>query len=717
MLTPRSRPISPLAAAFISLTVAASSTTAQEAPPRDSVRTDSVSVQARENPQRLEKIQVKARRSLTGYASGVTRSAMKIPALPRDIPQSLTMVTRALVRDQAMKSMADVVRYMPGITMGQGEGNRDQPTIRGNASTADFFVDGVRDDAQYFRDLYNLERVEALKGSNAMAFGRGGGGGVLNRVTKEARGSTNREVAVDGGTFGGRRASTDIQQKISALFSTRLNTVYESSESCRDNGSLNRSGINPTIALENASSSTRVTAAYEYFRDKRTADRGIPSFQGRPVDTDPSTFFGSADRSFSRMNVNSANATISHDAGRFQIRNRTTFSDYDKFYQNIYPSGATSTEAVLSAYNHAIGRRNLFSQTDLVLTRMSGGATHDLVIGAELGAQSTESVRRTGYFGESSTAVRVPLTDPSYRGEVVFRQSASDADNGTDVTTRSLYVLDQVTLSPQVRFIAGARYENFALRFHDNRTANERRRTDGMVSPRVGFVLKPTELATVYASYSLSFLPGSGDQFGSLTDITRALRPERFTNYEAGAKWDALDRLSLSIAAYRLDRTNTRSTDPSDPSRVIQTGSQRSRGVELAASGSVTSRWEIAAGAALQSARIVDATAAARAGSKVPLVPSRSLSVWNKYSLSQRFAIAGGAIHQNEMFAAVDNIVTLPGFTRIDGALYVGVARGIRAQVNVENIFNVKYFPSSNGNNNIAPGSPRAATLSLNAGF
>ena len=559
--------------------------------------------------------------------------------------------------------------------------------------------------------------IAKQSGSNAMAFGRGGGGGVLNRITKEARGSTSREVAAEAGSFGGRRASTDIQQKISALFSARLNTVYESSGSFRDNVSLDRSGINPTVALESATSRTRVTAGYEYFRDKRTADRGIPSFQGSPVDTDASTFFGSAQRSFSRMNVNSANATVSHDAGRFQIRNRTTFSDYDKFYQNIYPSGATSTEAVLSAYNHAIGRRNLFSQTDLVLTRTSGGMTHDLVIGAELGAQSTESIRRTGYFGESSSVARVPLTDPSYRGDVVFRQSASDADNGTDVSTRSLYVLDHVTFSPRVRFIAGARYENFGLRFHDNRTADERRRTDAMISPRVGFVLKPTELATFYASYSLSFLPGSGDQFGSLTEITKALRPERFTNYEAGAKWDAFDRLALSIAAYRLDRTNTRSTDPADPSRVVQTGAQRSRGVELAASGSVTSRWEIAAGAALQSARIVDATAAARAGAKVPLVPSRSVSLWNKFSLSPRFAIAGGAVHQAEMFAAVDNAVTLPGFTRMDGALYVGVARGIRAQVNIENLFDVNYFPSSNGNNNIAPGSPRAATLTLNAAF
>ena len=717
MLTPRQHTSIAFAAAFAIAAAAAPSLTAQQAPSRDSVRTDSVSVRGEKNPQTLEKIQVKARRSATGYGSDITRTAMKIPALPRDIPQSLTTVTRALVRDQGMKSMADVVRYIPGITMGQGEGNRDQPTIRGNASTADFFVDGVRDDAQYFRDLYNLERVEALKGSNAMVFGRGGGGGVLNRVTKEARGSTSREVTVDAGSFGVRRAATDIQQKVSSLFSARLNTVYESSATFRDDVSLDRSGINPTIAFVNATNSTRLTAGYEYFRDKRTADRGIPSFQGKPVNADPSTFFGRADRSFSRMNVNSANATISHDAGSFQIRNRTTFSDYDKFYQNIYPSGATPTEAVLSAYNHAIGRRNFFSQTDLVAARTTGDVTHDLVVGAEFGVQSTESIRRTGYFGENISVTRVPLTDPSYRGDVVFTQSATDADNATDVDTRSLYVLDQVTFSPRVRLVAGARYENFALRFHDNRKAADRRRTDGMISPRIGLVLKPAQLATIYASYSLSFLPGSGDQFGSLTEITKALRPERFTNYEAGAKWDALDRLSLTLAAYRLDRTNTRSTDPSDPSRVIQTGAQRSHGVELGASGSVTSRWDIAAGLALQDAKVVSATAAGRAGAKVPLVPAKSFSLWNKYSLSPQFAVAGGAVYQARMFAAVDNTVTLPGFTRFDGAIYTNIAHAVRAQLNVENIFNVKYYPSSNGNNNIAPGSPRAASLSLSAMF
>ena len=109
----------------------------------------------------------------------------------RDVPQSATIISQAQIADQAMQSMSDVVRYIPGITMGLGEGHRDAPTIRGNSTTADFFIDGIRDDAQYYRDVYNVERVEALKGSNAMVFGRGGGGGVLNRVTK------TRGVAAD----------------------------------------------------------------------------------------------------------------------------------------------------------------------------------------------------------------------------------------------------------------------------------------------------------------------------------------------------------------------------------------------------------------------------------------------------------------------------------------------------------------------------------------
>src|SRR5215217_6629574 len=168
----------------------------------DSLTADSTHRTKEQKAQTLDEVRIGARRVKSAYGPDYTRTATKMSALPRDVPQSLTTVTRALAKDQAMRGMADVVRYLPGIAMGQGEGNRDQPTIRGNSSTADFFVDGARDDAQYFRDLYNVERVEALKGSNAMVFGRGGGGGILNRVTKEANGTTARELSLEGGSFG-----------------------------------------------------------------------------------------------------------------------------------------------------------------------------------------------------------------------------------------------------------------------------------------------------------------------------------------------------------------------------------------------------------------------------------------------------------------------------------------------------------------------------------
>ena len=679
--------------------------------------TQSDSVQKRDSVQRLEAVQVNGAAPRSRYAPGYTRSALKIPALPRDIPQAMSTVNASLVRDQVMKSIADVVRYMPGVGMGQGEGNRDQPTIRGNSSTADFFVDGVRDDAQYFRDLYNLERVEALKGSNAMTFGRGGGGGVLNRVTKEANGITSREFSLEAGSFGTRRVTSDLQQRISPVASARLNSVYESSSLFRDFVDLERYGVNPTVAITSPSQATRVSVGYEYFRDRRTADRGIPSFQGKPVDVDPSTFFGNPDQSFARIQVNSAYATLSHDAGNFQVRNRSGFTAYDKFYQNIYPSGADASNATLSAYNHSVGRDNVFSQTDVIVSRYTGRISHDLVAGFEIGRQATTSFRNTGYFGETATSTKVPLTSPVYSAAVTFRQSASDADNNTRVLTSSAYIQDQVSFSRALKVIAGARYENFALRFNDNRADVTRRRTDGMISPRVGVVIKPSELGSIYGSYSVSYLPGSGDQFGSLTDITRELEPEQFTNYEIGTKWDVLNRLSLSLAAYQLDRTNTRSVDPSDATRIIQTGAQRSRGVELSASGNVTSAWEIAAAAARQSAVIVDATASSRAGATVPLVPAVSASLWNRVNVTPRIGIAAGVIHQTKIYAAIDNQVTLPAFTRVDGGLFFTLSPAFRAQLNVENVLDERYFSTAHSNSNISPGSPRAVTFSLSTRF
>ena len=257
------------------------------------------------------------------------------------------------------------------------------------------------------------------------------------------------------------------------------------------------------------------------------------------------------------------------------------------------------------------------------------------------------------------------------------------------------------------------RYDRFDLRFHDNRGTSDLERPDDMVSPRVGLVYKPVEPVSFYGSYSVSHLPGSGDQFASLTPTTRALEPEGFTNREVGLKWDLRPALSVTAAWYRLDRTNTAAPDPNSTARLVQTGRQRSTGYEVGLSGDVSDAWQITAAYASQRATIRSRTSAATAGATVPLVPRQTMSLWNRYQLMPRLGMGVGVTHQTRMFAAIDNTVTLPGFTRVDAAAFVTLTETMRAQLNVENVLDERYYPTSHGNNNIAPGAPRSLRFSL----
>ena len=671
--------------------------------------------------QTLEGVRVLAKASRrSGYDVAGSRTATKTITPLRDVPQSVTVVSRALMADQAMRGMADVVRYVPGVTMGQGEGNRDQPTIRGNATTADFFVDGVRDDVQYFRDVYNLERVEALKGSNAMTFGRGGGGGVLNRVTKEARFDPVHEISLQGGSYSDRRASMDLGQPLVPGIAARINGMYESSDLFRDGFTLRRSGINPTLLIAPRAKRTALAIGYEYFQDRRTADRGIPSFNGRPLDTRVSTFFGDPDLSYADITAQTATATLTHRRGsRLQLRNRTHYAFYDKFYQNVFPGAVTAAgdRVSISAYNTASPRRNLFNQTDVIYALSTGPVVHTLLAGVEIGRQSSTNYRETGFFNNSASSVSAPIADPTIATPLTFRQNATDADNRVTSTASSVYLQDQIALSSHWQFIGGLRYEHFDVSHVNYRTDSTTRRADQMLSPRAGLVYKPVDHVSVYGSLGVSFLPSAGDQFSGLTNVTKTLEPERFANYEIGAKWDVADRLAITTAAYRLNRTNTRATDPANPSRIVQTGSQRTKGVEVGLVGSVTSAWQVAGGYSNQTAVITSATTAAPAGANVPLVPRNTLSLWNRYQLTRAIGAGAGVVHRARMFAAIDNKVVLPAYTDVDVALFAKLGRSLRAQANVENIFNVRYYVSAHSNNNISPGSPRAVRVSLTTSF
>ena len=653
-----------------------------------------------------------------GYQTDVVSSATKTATVLRDVPQSVAVVAKEQLNDQQMQSITDVVLYTPGLMAQQGEGNRDQVVIRGQSTSADFFLNGVRDDVQYYRDLYNLERLETLKGPNALIFGRGGGGGVINRVTKEANFSPSRELIMTGGSFYNRRISGDLNQPLGDHVAFRLNGVYENSDSYRDFVNLNRTAFNPTFTIA-PDSQTRITVGYEFARDRRTADRGVTSFLGRPADVPAGTFYGNPDDSHVRSNVNILSGTFDRQFGKLNFHNRTTYGDYDKFYQNYVPgaTNAAQTLVALTAYNNATKRKNLFSQTDLTYVASTGRVRHTLVGGFELGRQLTDNFRNTGFFNNNSTSIQVPFDDTVTNVPVTFRQSGTDADNHLKTNLAAGYLQDQIELSRYVQVVVGLRYDYFDLNFHNNRNGEDLRRIDNLVSPRVGVVVKPVDTLSLYGSYSVSHLPSSGDQFSSLTTVTQQVKPERFTNYEVGVKWDVRRYLSLTSALYRLDRTNTRSVDPNNPTAIIQTGSQRTNGFEVGLSGAVTRDWSVAGGYAYQDAFITSTTAAAPEGRQVGQVPHHTFSLWNKYQINRSLGAGLGIISRSESFVAVDNTVVLPGFTRADAAVYYSFNERWRLQGNVENLFDSDYFLNAHSNTNITPGSPRALRVGLTARF
>ena len=636
----------------------------------------------------------------------------------RDVPQSITVVSQELMQDQGMTSVADVVRYVPGIEVHQGENNRDQLIIRGNSTSADFFLNGVRDDVQYYRDLYNLERVEALKGPNAMIFGRGGGGGVLNRVTKEAGFFPVRAFTLQAGQFGNKRVTGDWNQAVNGKVAFRFNGMYENSDSFRDSVGLERVGVNPTMSFS-LSDRTKVTAGYEYLNDSRVADRGITSYQGRPAPVDPGTYYGNPDDSHVRLGVHLGSALVEHRFERFTLRNRTMYGDYDRFYQNYVP-GATSADrstVPLSAYNNATQRRNLFNQTDLVTSISTGSIRHTVLVGAEFGRQLTDNFRKTGFFNNTTTSLAVPFSATTTTVPVTYRQSATDADNHLQTNVAATFVQDQVELTDYLQVIGGIRFDRFDLRYHNNRNNDNLRRTDHLVSPRAGVVVKPATQVSLYGSYSISYLPSSGDQFASLTTITQQVEPEKFTNYEGGLKWDVFSELSITASVYQLNRTNTRSTDPNDPTRIVQTGSQRTNGFEWSATGLVTSKWQVVGGYAYQDAFVTSATTAAPAGAKVAQVPHHTASLWNQYKVLPYLSAGLGLIGRSKSFATIDNTVTLPGYFRADAALYWDFTENMRVQANLENIFDRQYYTNADSNTNITPGSPRAVRIGLTTRF
>jgi catecholate siderophore receptor len=564
-----------------------------------------------------------------------------------------------------------------------------------------------------------------------MIFGRGGAGGVVNRVTKKPAFEGVTDASVTVGSWNQLRGTADIGRKMGDAGAWRLNAMAENSDSFRDGYHLERWAINPSVTLLPGSANS-LTLGYEHYNDERTADRGFPSQNGRPYNADPSTFFGNASQSTAHSYVDSAYAIFNHDfGGGKNLKNTFRATYYDKYYQNVYPGSAVGAadSLTLSAYNNANDRVNFFNQTDFTQKLKTGGLEHTLLLGLELGHQDSTNKRNTGFFGPTGTAIgaTVPAGNPIATA-TAFRPNGTDADNNVKSDIAAVYVQDQIALSRQWKVIAGLRYDTFKVDFDDKRTVTppvDLSRRDREWSPRVGLVWTPTAASVYYVSYSYAFLP-SGEQL-SLAPTTADLAPEKAINYEIGARWDLRPRLTLSTAIFRNDRNDVHVADPANPGTFVKSGQQRVDGVEIGLQGEVARNWQVYGGYAHLDGRIMQpissGTAATPAsvvpaGNKIGLVPENTFSLWNMFNLGAGWGAGLGLIYQDESFTSFNNTVTLPSFTRVDGGIYYTFVGGkTRLQLNVENLFDKKYFPTVDGDNNISPGAPRNARLTLSMSF
>lgn len=664
-----------------------------------------------------------------GYNAKKSSASTKTDTPLIDVPQAITVIPQQIIKDQSILSIADTIRYVPGVTASAGEGNRDAIVFRGNRTTSDLFIDGLRDDVQVYRDLYNTDRVEVLKGPNGMIFGRGGAGGVLNRVTKKAGWDPVKDLSLTYGAWNQKRVAGDFGTALNEDVAFRVNAVYEDSDSYRDGVSLERFGLNPTITISPGENTT-IYLSTEYFKDKRIGDRGVPSAGNadgedrRPFNIgDEDQFFGNAALSPNESETMAFNAMIEHTFdNNITVKNNTRYANYNKFYQNIYASSPViGGQLNLSGYRDETDRENFINQTDIMIPFSTGQVKHKFLVGAEFMEQDNQNVRLTGGITPSPVSANNPT------GTGTFTQPAA-RDQETDISSRAFYVQDQIELSSRWQVIAGLRRDIFDTDYTNNNSNLNVDITDAFWSPRAGLVFKPSKNTSLYASYSLSYAPRAGDQllgFRNNENQPELFDPEKFINKEVGVKWDINRNLSFTAAAYLLERENLIASDPDVAGDTVLIDGQETMGLELSLAGNVTDKWSMIAAYTYQDGEITQdrgdpANITITKGSELGETPDHSYSLWNKYEINETWGVALGVIGRSEMYAAipqVGNSTVLPGYTRYDAAIFAKLSKKATLQFNIENLTNKDYAISSHNNNNIIPGAPISGRATLNYSF
>lgn len=658
-------------------------------------------------------------------------NALRTPTPIIDVPQSLSIVTQDQIADRGFDSIGQIIDYTPGVNTSQGEGHRDSIVFRGVRSTADFYIDGVRDDVQYYRALYNLEQVEILRGPNALLFGRGGTGGILNRVTKKGvigESFTGFQASID--TFGAFAGQVDVNFAASDTAAIRINAMYERLNNHRDFYDGDRIGFNPTARIE-LSPGTTLDLSYEYANHERFVDRGIPTgVEGRPVEAFEEIVFGDPALNFTDLEAHLLRANLQHQFSDNLKGNFSAFyGDYDKVYSNFYASGynqaLTPNQVTLDGYVDTTERRNLILSGNLVGEFETGSVQHTIVTGVEYINTSSDQDRFNSFWSTTSDdneifAIMRPLdlrggVGVNAAGQPTINDFSADLNDDTRVSIDvfSAYIQDEIEVADWLRLVLGARFDSFDIAVFNVPANDLRTRKDEEFSPRFGLILKPQDNISIYASFSETFLPRSGEQFANINGANNALDPDMFTNLEAGIKWDIMPQLSVTAAVFEIEQSSPQPND-NDPA-TLDVVDSTIEGIELQLQGEVLEGWSITAGYSYLDGEQVNRLGPT--GLRPRELPEHMFSIWNAFEVTDRFGIGVGLTHQGASFINNGNTAILPSYTRIDAAAYYNVSDNLRVQVNIENLTDELYFPNAHATHQATVGAPLNARFAVTGRF
>jgi catecholate siderophore receptor len=693
-----------------------------------------------------------------GYATTVQTTGSRVPIRVLDLPQSTYTVTQQLLQDRGVDSLKEALEGVPAVQPTLGEGRRDSFSIRGFNSGTDQYFDGVRDDAQYYRDLSNTEQLDVVEGPAAVLYGRGSSGGLVNRVTKKPEmEGLEGSVAVTGGSYGERRLESDTSDSwLHNTLGGRLTGAGEFSGNQRHYYYMNRYAFAPTLRWR-VSDRTDMYAQVQHLRDERLPDRGIAAINGPQGVVPIGNYYGyilgytpNASHDFIHEGATDETFDLRHDfENSWHLHEIFRHSGNTVSWSTIYLSelnsggttiaGPSSTHArkagqalltlsdaapaagdpaenpVISRgqYNANQFQRNIFDQLEAYRSGRFAGIGHTLLLGGEYGRQTID---RLQFFGTApDTTLYNPVPDlPPTPG------TSPTTDGRFWGQTAAFYVQDLMQLAPRWKLMAGARFDNFKQNLDQRLPGKpDLGRVDNKWSPRVGLLYQPRTWSTLYLSYSRNFDP-SGESL-NLAANNAELAPERTQNYEGGAKFSSFgDKLITTAAVYDLNRNNIKTPNPADPSQLLLTGEQRTLGASLSFQGSVTQRWMVYGGYAYQDAVVVKSNASFNGvsfqGKRPTDIPLHSGSIWSTYRFANGWGAGGGVYFNTDSFAFTDNLVELPGYARLDATVFYH-RRHTEIDGHLFNVANTRYYDSSHSDLEIFPGAPISGTVTARYRF